>query len=117
MIWIWETDKTPAHMQAENLTTFLINSFRMKYVPVILFVLFVLHDSSAVIAQINNKDENFRPKIHFTPKERWMNDPNGLVFYKGVYHLFFRHNPNHTIQETTAEIQFVYALGLCKQTG
>jgi fructan beta-fructosidase len=37
--------------------------------------------------------EKFRPQIHFTPACNWMNDPNGLLYYKGVFHLFFQHNP------------------------
>ena len=37
--------------------------------------------------------EAHRPQFHFTPKTNWTNDPNGLIYYKGEYHLFFQHNP------------------------
>jgi fructan beta-fructosidase len=40
--------------------------------------------------------EKYRPQIHFSPKAHWMNDPNGMVFYKGIYHLFFQYYPNGT---------------------
>ena len=37
--------------------------------------------------------EEYRPFSHFTPQVGWINDPNGLIKYHGVYHMFYQHNP------------------------
>jgi fructan beta-fructosidase len=41
--------------------------------------------------------EMHRPQIHFTPPSMWMNDPNGMVYIDGVYHLFYQHYPDSTV--------------------
>lgn len=41
--------------------------------------------------------DDYRPVAHFTPDSGWMNDPNGMVFHQGVYHLFYQYYPDSTI--------------------
>ncbi len=41
--------------------------------------------------------ELWRPRIHFSPKQHWMNDPNGMVYDNGVYHLFFQYYPDSNV--------------------
>ncbi|WP_405384355.1 glycoside hydrolase family 32 protein [Maribacter sp. LLG6340-A2] len=41
--------------------------------------------------------EPYRPQFHFSPQEKWMNDPNGLVYNNGNYHLFYQYYPDSTV--------------------
>ena len=54
---------------------------------------------SGVVSLIDGKPEyyteKYRPQFHFSAKKNWLNDPNGLVYYDGVYHLFFQYMPPH----------------------
>lgn len=40
--------------------------------------------------------EIYRPQYHYTPEKNWMNDPNGMVYYEGEYHLFYQNTPFST---------------------
>ncbi len=41
--------------------------------------------------------EPYRPQFHFSPEKKWMNDPNGMVYHKGVYHLFYQYYPEDIV--------------------
>jgi levanase len=42
----------------------------------------------------NTYQEPYRPQFHYSPAQNWMNDPNGLIYYNGEYHLFYQYNKN-----------------------
>lgn len=65
----------------------------MKNVVTSLFALVSAFLLTASNPEKNYYDELYRPQFHFTPEKNWHNDPNGLVYYDGEYHLFYQHNP------------------------
>ncbi len=64
----------------------------MKF-PFLILSFFLVSLSVIADKPIKLFDELHRPQFHFTPEKNWQNDPNGLVYYKGEYHLFYQHNP------------------------
>ncbi len=76
----------------------------MKHVTPLLAALVLSHMAPSVVAvesqfqtfpsyKDTGYDQPYRPKFHFTSLKNWINDPNGLLYYAGEYHLFFQHNP------------------------
>lgn len=59
---------------------------------ILFFYSSVLHAQKA-----DTSDARFRPLLHFTPRANWMNDPNGMVYYKGTYHLFYQYYPDGNV--------------------
>jgi beta-fructofuranosidase len=56
-----------------------------------------LPDLQVVATQAEMASDPLRPQFHLLPERNWMNDPNGPIFWKGKYHMFFQYNPNAAV--------------------
>jgi fructan beta-fructosidase len=65
--------------------------YKIKYLAIVLLIW------STAFAQKPTYNEQYRPQIHFSPPAHWMNDPNGIVYFKGTYHLFYQYYPKATV--------------------
>ena len=45
------------------------------------------------ILTTRRSEETYRPRLHFSPPNGWMNDPNGLIYHDGLWHMFYQYNP------------------------
>ncbi|XP_023642153.1 beta-fructofuranosidase, insoluble isoenzyme CWINV5 isoform X1 [Capsella rubella] len=74
-------------------------------IAIFLLISSFLADNAVVVLDafhhVPNKIKNqpYRTGYHFQPPKNWMNDPNGPMVYKGIYHLFYQWNPNGAVME------------------
>ena len=53
----------------------------------------LIYQADEIAGQDSLYRESNRPQVHYTQRRGWNNDPNGLIYYDGEYHLFYQHNP------------------------
>lgn len=73
-----------------------------KQLPLFLFSAILMSvlssEFNTTVAQSKvTEDQMYRPNFHFTPKKGWMNDPNGMFYLDGYYHLYFQHYPGSNV--------------------
>jgi beta-fructofuranosidase len=90
------TEKTVSASRREFLKMLGVSG-AMASVPSSFGSLASLPDLPVVATQAEMAADPLRPQFHLLPERNWMNDPNGPIFCKGTYHMFFQYNPNAAV--------------------
>lgn len=72
----------------------MVNQFTFRSFLLIVVIILV---SCSEKKHDRTEKEPHRPRFHFSPLANWMNDPNGMMYYKGEYHLFYQYYPDSTV--------------------
>ncbi|ERM84568.1 hypothetical protein P872_24425 [Rhodonellum psychrophilum GCM71 = DSM 17998] len=77
----------------------MIKHFTNILTLVCLVLVLSCNQQGSQLVNENTKEFNeaYRPQFHFSPPSQWMNDPNGMVYLDGEYHLFYQYYPDSTI--------------------
>lgn len=70
-----------------------IHSLKFLFILLCSILPFLSFSQESTYDKDNLYKERYRPAFHFTPESGWMNDPNGMVYYKGMYHLYYQYVP------------------------
>jgi fructan beta-fructosidase len=74
----------------------LFKIFPITFAIIIVFAGCLSTKEEPVSSSLEYQDKH-RPQFHFTPQANWMNDPNGMFYFKGKYHLFYQYFPDSTV--------------------
>jgi len=80
------------------------NNFPLKIIAIIVLFIMVFsckkttkNEAKLYQKMSNSEEQLYRPNFHFTPKSNWMNDPNGMFYLNGKYHLYFQYYPEDNV--------------------
>ncbi|CYV46471.1 glycoside hydrolase family 32 protein [Streptococcus suis] len=57
----------------------------------------VVEANQFIQTEKGNTNPIFKPQVHLTPETGWINDPNGFIYFRGEYHLFYQFNPYESV--------------------
>lgn len=86
------SEETPDYWVFVDLKDFQNQNLTIQY-PAERAGLGMIYQDSEIVGADSLYQEKARPQFHFTTQRGWNNDPNGLVYSDGIYHLFYQHNP------------------------